>query len=69
MIGTIAITDEAWYAFCAQHPEISEGSEHGHEHKCKRKKLHAAGGSIRRLAERIEDLAERFPEGDEVNQD
>jgi putative restriction endonuclease len=24
VIGTIAITDEAWCAFCAQHPEISE---------------------------------------------
>lgn len=24
MIGTIAITDESWYSFCAEHPEITE---------------------------------------------
>ena len=24
MIGTIAITDEAWYRFCAKHPELNE---------------------------------------------
>ena len=24
MIGTIAITDESWYRFCAEHPEVTE---------------------------------------------